>query len=228
VVKRYLITAGKGCIGIFEVSAVKILNLYAGIGGNRRLWGNEHKVVAVEIDKEIAGVYKDMYPYDEVIIGDAHQFLIENFKEFDFIWSSPPCPTHSKARYFLTKELVYPDMSLYQEIILLQNFSKNNKWVVENVIPYYEFLIKPTTILERHAFWSNFKIPQKDFSLQRKNYRFMNVEELEQYHGISLEKYNIRNKRLLLRNCVHPIIGKYILDVAFNNIKTIDIFNENI
>jgi len=209
---------------------VKILNLYAGIGGNRKLWGNEHKVVAVEIDKDIADVYRDMFPYDEVIIGDAHQFLLENFKDFDFIWSSPPCPTHSKARYFLNKNLVYPDMNLYQEIILLQNFSKNNKWVVENVIPYYEFLIKPTTILERHAFWSNFKIPQKDFGLERKNYRFMNVEELEKYHGISLEKYDIKNKRLLLRNCVHPSIGKYILDVAFNNIKTIDIFisNENV
>ena len=27
---------------------MKILNLYAGIGGNRKLWGDEHEVVAVE------------------------------------------------------------------------------------------------------------------------------------------------------------------------------------
>ena len=28
---------------------LKILNLYAGIGGNRKLWGNEHDITAVEL-----------------------------------------------------------------------------------------------------------------------------------------------------------------------------------
>ena len=27
---------------------MRILNLYAGIGGNRKLWGEEHEVTAVE------------------------------------------------------------------------------------------------------------------------------------------------------------------------------------
>ena len=27
---------------------MKILNLYSGIGGNRKLWGDEHEVTAVE------------------------------------------------------------------------------------------------------------------------------------------------------------------------------------
>lgn len=31
---------------------MKILNLYAGIGGNRKLWGNEHQITADEISKE--------------------------------------------------------------------------------------------------------------------------------------------------------------------------------
>ena len=35
---------------------MKILNLYAGIGGNRRLWGDEHEITAVEHNKDIAKI----------------------------------------------------------------------------------------------------------------------------------------------------------------------------
>lgn len=35
---------------------MKILNLYAGIGGNRKLWGNEHEITAVELDPDIAAI----------------------------------------------------------------------------------------------------------------------------------------------------------------------------
>ena len=76
---------------------LKVLNLYAGIGGNRKLW-KDVDVTAVENNPEIAEVYKQFYPNDKVIIADAHQYLLEHFKEFNFIWSSPPCPTHSKLR----------------------------------------------------------------------------------------------------------------------------------
>jgi len=79
---------------------VKILNLYAGIGGNRKLWGGEIEVIAVEINPDIAKIYQDNFPNDKVIVGDAHAYLEEHFEEFDFIWSSPPCPSHSKIRRF--------------------------------------------------------------------------------------------------------------------------------
>ena len=74
---------------------MKILNLYAGVGGNRKLWGGEHDITAVELDAQIAEVYADLYPNDTVIVGDAHEYLLENYMDFDFIWSSPPCPSHS-------------------------------------------------------------------------------------------------------------------------------------
>jgi site-specific DNA-cytosine methylase len=80
---------------------MKILNLYAGIGGNRKLWGDEHEVTAVENNEKIAKIYKDLFPKDQVIIADAHEYLLEHHKEFDFIWSSPPCPTHSVCNNFL-------------------------------------------------------------------------------------------------------------------------------
>lgn len=69
---------------------MKILNLYAGIGGNRKLWGDEHEITAVEYDPKIAEIYQKFFPNDKVIVTDAHQYLLEHFQEFDFIWSSPP------------------------------------------------------------------------------------------------------------------------------------------
>ena len=77
---------------------LKILNLYACLGGNRYKW-NEVKedieVVAVEWDEELAKLYQERFPNDTVIVADAHQYLLDHYKEFDFIWSSPPCPSHS-------------------------------------------------------------------------------------------------------------------------------------
>ena len=137
---------------------MRVLNLYAGIGGNRKLWEGV-EVTAVEFDPKIAAIYADLYPNDTVIIADAHQYLLDHYKEFDFIWASPPCPTHSGTNYFLNAQGIirYPDMALWQEIIFLQHFCKA-KFCVENVKSYYEPVIKPQ-ISGRHYFWANFKIP---------------------------------------------------------------------
>ena len=43
---------------------MKILNLYAGIGGNRKLWGDEHEITAVENNREILDYYREHYPND--------------------------------------------------------------------------------------------------------------------------------------------------------------------
>lgn len=78
---------------------MRILNLYACLGGNRYKWGNDHEITAIELDPELAILYKARFPADKVIITDAHQYLLEHYNEFDFIWSSPPCPSHSGAVY---------------------------------------------------------------------------------------------------------------------------------
>jgi len=204
---------------------MKILNLYAGIGGNRKLWGDEHEVTAVEIDPKIAKIYQDFFPKDKVIIKDAHQFLLEHFEEFDFIWSSPPCPTHSRLRKGFSCNVgakpVYPDMQLYQEIIFLEGYFKG-KWVVENVISWYSPLIKPFE-LQRHYFWSNFPIPKNNMKRGKVNLTG-GYHETEEEQVIKLSKeYNFDinklsgNKRLLLRNCVVPELGLYILKCAFKD-----------
>lgn len=201
---------------------MKILNLYAGIGGNRQLWGDEHEITAVEIDPEIAAIYKDLYPNDNVIIGDAHEYLIKHFREYDFIWSSPPCPTHSRMRNLKNNceelETVYPDMKLYQEIILLKHFFKG-KWVVENVISYYDPLIKPYQ-LDNHYFWSNFIITNNSTKVFR-DIRNGGVQEKQKTRNINLDKYNIPStkKSKLLNNMVFGEVGLRVLQQATKDIQ---------
>lgn len=191
---------------------MKILNLYAGIGGNRKLWGDNHQITAIEYNKDIARVYKSFFPNDEVIVADAHQYLLDHYKEFDFIWSSPPCPSHSDIRRCGVQagqyEALYPDMTLYQEIILLMNFVYA-KFVVENVKPYYEPLIQPTAKLHRHYFWSNVNIPYKEFIDKRKHEDIVGSSIV---YGFDLNGIEINDKRKILRNMVNPEVGKYILD----------------
>jgi DNA (cytosine-5)-methyltransferase 1 len=191
---------------------MKILNLYAGIGGNRKLWGNEHEVTAIEINQEIAAIYKYNNPNDTVIVTDAHFYLLEHYKEFDFIWSSPPCPTHSKL-CFSQNEKNYPDMTLYQQIILLKTWFKG-KYVIENVIPYYEYLIKPSFIIGRHPFWSNFNVTHLD--VKNIDVARSSNEELSEYLGMPIPRIKAGQ---LLRNCVEPKTGKHILDCAINVIN---------
>jgi len=195
---------------------VKILNLYAGIGGNRKLWkiNRGDEVWAVENNPEIANIYHNLFPFDKLIIGDAHEFLLNNYQNFDFIWSSPPCQSHSSFRQnicvrFRGTKPEYPDMKLYQEILFLQNNFKG-KWVVENVKPYYEPLIKPTKILQRHLFWSNFEIPDKEF--EKDNIRTAQIPDLQKKYGFDLSGYKLSNKRQILRNCVEPELGLHIIN----------------
>jgi len=142
---------------------MKILNLYACLGGNRYKWGNDHEITAVELDPEAARLYQERFPNDKVIVADAHQYLLDHYKEFDFIWSSPPCPSHTRLNTSQKNRECwkpkYPSMILYEEILFLQNFY-NGKYCIENVIPYYEPFLPNYTKIGRHLIWSNFKIPK--------------------------------------------------------------------
>jgi len=194
---------------------MKVLNLYAGIGGNRKLW-EDVEVTAVEINPKIAGIYQDFFPQDKMVIGDAHQYLLEHFGEFEFIWSSPPCPTHSRinigvmgvdSKYSSGNPYKYPDMALYQQVILLKQFCKT-KYCVENVIPYYKLLI-PATEVDNHLFWTNFAIGSFPKGC-REHYGSMG--ELSMAKGFDLSSYGNIDKRKVLRNCVNPHLGLHILN----------------
>lgn len=201
---------------------MKILNLYAGIGGNRKLWGNSHEITAIEYDAGIAAIYQDQYKTDTVIVTDAHEYLLENFSKFDFIWSSPPCQSHSQIRFNIgikanriydKAKPIYPDMKLYQEIIILQTHYEGS-WVVENTIPYYQPLIACQNVLG-HVWWSNFRI--NDFDTGNRNHRGGTVDTLQDRKMIDISGYKIANKRQILRNCVEPEVGLHVLNCAIGH-----------
>ena len=199
---------------------IKVLNLYAGIGGNRKLWENV-EVTAIENNPEIATIYQDFFPEDKIIVTDAHQYLLDHYEEYDFIWSSPPCPTHSRMRTLKNNcdecEKKYPDMQLYQEIIYLKHFFKG-KWVVENIISYYDPLIAPGKV-GNHYYWSNFIIPYKNEE-KRMILRLNDEQSIkykEKLFNIDLSKLNLKKrfKIKILNNCVEPLTRLHIFKCAF-------------
>ena len=204
---------------------MKILNLYACLGGNRYKWGEEHEITAVELDPELARLYQERFPNDTVIVADAHQYLLDHYKEFDFIWSSPPCPTHSRIQISqYTRESwkpQYPDMKLYQEIIFLDTFFKG-KYCVENVIPYYEPLIYGKKI-GRHLYWTNFILPN-DLN-ERKSSIMESKDEVSKwciFHDYDFRKYKgTQSVQKMARNLVDYEAGKTILETALGIIKKI-------
>jgi DNA (cytosine-5)-methyltransferase 1 len=212
---------------------MKILNLYACLGGNRYKWDEvakeaniEIEVTAVELDEEAARLYQERFPNDKVIIADAHQYLLDHYKEFDFIWSSPPCPSHSRARYWnssnyeTTTEAIYPDMKLYEEILFLQHYYRTGKYVVENVIPYYEPLIQAQK-RGRHLYWTNFTLPNdvkdRGFKIsQEKN----ELDSLCKFHDYDFKKYNGSQSIVkMARNLVDYEAGRTIFEIALGIVK---------
>jgi DNA (cytosine-5)-methyltransferase 1 len=198
---------------------MKVLNLYACLGGNRYKWDEvaDIEVTAVELDPVLAKLYQERFPNDKVIVADAHQYLLDHFKEFDFIWSSPPCPTHSKVRISQKSrsnfEYKFPDMKLYQEVILLQHFFKGY-YCIENVVPYYTPLI-PAKKRGRHLYWTNFNLPSnlgerkegKGLVGTSKN----EVDKLSQFHEFDFKKYKGEQRTdKIARNLVDYEAGKTI------------------
>lgn len=201
---------------------MKILNLYACLGGNRYKWNevkNDIEVTAVELDPEAARLYQERFPNDTVIVADAHQYLLDHYKEFDFIWSSPPCPSHSRINISQhTRECwtpKYPEMSLYEEIIFLDNYFEG-KYVVENVIPFYEPLI-PAQKRGRHLYWCNFILPK--FLNERETIGIGNakdeVNKLCKFHDYNFYNYKGEQPvKKMARNLVDYEAGKTIFQTA--------------
>ena len=206
---------------------MKILNLYACLGGNRYKWDevSDIEVTAVELDPEAARLYQERFPNDTVIVADAHQYLLDHYKEFDFIWSSPPCPTHSRARFARreTTETVYPDFKLYEEIVFLQNWFKGG-FVVENVIPYYKPLIEAQK-RGRHLNWSSFKLPN---DINERNSSIMEgkdeVTQWCKFHEYDFRQYKGDQRTdKMARNLVDYEAGRTILETYLGIKRSKDI-----
>lgn len=206
-----------------KIKKLKILNLYACLGGNRYKWGNDHDITAVELDPYLAEMYQKRFPNDNVIVADAHNYLLNHYDEYDFIWSSPPCPTHSKSRFARRHTTFngFVDMSLYQEILFLQ-YNFKGKFCIENVVPFYEPLI-PAKKRGRHLYWTNFPLPsqlssrmpismENDKEAMKLWAKFHEIDNIKTYKG------NQRREKIL-RNLVDYEAGETILNSALGIIS---------
>lgn len=114
----------------------------------------------------------------------------------------------------------YPDMKLYEEIILLDNFFEG-KYVVENVISYYNPLIPPKK-RNRHYYWTNFNLPN-DLNERKAPSMTRTKDELNEwikFYDYDFNKYKgSKDKRTIARNLIDYEAGKTILDTAVGIMK---------
>jgi DNA (cytosine-5)-methyltransferase 1 len=230
---------------------MKGLILYAGCGGFRHGVRNFEgwEWTAVEIRKDICGMYHELFPEDTLIQGDAHQYLLDHYKEYDFIQSSPPCQTHSRIRYCLTRNKentpdVYPDLTLWQEAIFL-DYHFDGVYLLENVFPYYAkcMRVMPDRIyfINRHYIWSNanmFGIDEaKDFGIPSMYHQNVNgrtqrneINEFVKNNRVWFDPraYGyVKGMRLVLRNMMEHEIAEYVFRYCHNDIvRTKELENE--
>ena len=211
---------------------LKVLNLFAGIGGNRKLW-KDVEVTAVESNKEIAEIYKQFYPEDMIIIGDAYEYLERNFHKYDFVWASPPCQTHSRinrfnvARRYNGEEnikVLLPDYRLYSLINFLKTYFRG-EWVVENTYSDYEPLIIPQQI-GRHFIWGSKFITNFNGKAFHNVDKHCSIEQLCKIHNLPLDyfkdlKVNSIDKKQLIRNCVDEKLGLHVFNCIYKNKQTL-------
>jgi len=223
-------------VKINEMKTFKVLNLYSCLGGNRAKWdevaqesGIDLQVTAVELDPELAKLYQERFPNDTVIVSDAHQYLLDHYKEFDFIWSSPPCPLNSRARFWAIgangKKPAFPSLTLYEEAIFLEHHFKG-KYIIENVIPYYEPLM-PAQKRGRHLYWSNFTLPNtlsnRGNKLREEGTNSESLGHYNIFHDYDFRKY--KGEQLILkiaRNLVDYEAGRTIFETALGIIRKKD------
>ena len=132
-------------------------------------------------------------------VSDAHQYLLDHYKEFDFLFGL-------RRRVLLIAELaqckkkkIYPDMALYQVIIFLKHWFRGKVFSISTIIPYYKPLIESvsTENAHRHCLWTNFWV--QDMEKPIKKLATCKAPEerkmLQEEFGFNLDKYTGVDKR---------------------------------
>ena len=110
-------------------------------------------------------------------------------------------------------------MKLYEEILFLKHYFKG-KYVVENVIPFYEPLIYAKK-RGRHLYWTNFNLPndlkeRKSSIMESKN----EVSKWCEFHDYDFKKYKGNQPtNKIARNLVDYEAGKTIFETVLGIYK---------
>lgn len=188
------------------MSKIKFLNTFAGVGGNTELLDRDKfEVTHIELYSKPTRYLEENFPNDIVLRKNAWRYIPENFRDYDIVWASPSCKTHSRARVFQLSDryvngnFELPDERLWMLIKWLKVFGSRMIWIVENVIPFYTSIEIPTALVGRHLVWSNKRIGDKSFEADQIIYK---------------------QKGSFDRDRMNPEIGKYIIEQAINDKQT--------
>ncbi|MCE7740456.1 MAG: DNA cytosine methyltransferase [Candidatus Heimdallarchaeota archaeon] len=206
----------------------KVLDLFAGVGGTAKgiqTFLQEKNIpfqyVAVENDPETIKAHLKLNPDSEIEFRDAY---LTSIKDYDFIWASPPCTSHSQLNMYMNRK--QPDMRLWSLITRLQQ--QQIPFIVENVEPYYREPIPHTLELGRHRFWSNKPIIPFEVPKMPKDWGWMGIPDWEKFHEINTRVTKFikdpLKRRQLLRNIVHWTISYRIIEqILFPKQKQLEV-----
>lgn len=197
---------------------MRILDLYAGLGGTAKgiqsvleKKGVDYEYFAIEIDPNVCAAHKINNPRSTVICADVKDWL-DKITDFDFVWASPPCQTHSILNFSnkaTGKKTNLVDWSLWHVIDHLQR-TENVSYVVENVLIWYNEPFKHNFNLDRHYFWTNLSLLSFEYQKRTKDWGYLSVKGWKEYHQV--EHAITGNKRQQLRNCLHWSIAAGIFE----------------
>lgn len=201
---------------------IRVLNAYAGIGGNRHLWPAHWAVTAVEWDPKVAAEYSRRYPADTVIVGDAHAAVMETAGDYDAVWSSPPCPTHSRLALVNVSRHgipLAPDPRLWLEVEHLS--SSKIAYVVENVHTYYVPPVAPDLVSARHYYWaSDVPLMLTPLASSGQLRPDTTMAQFARLFGLPPLRHGaVSDARKAMRNAVDPIEGLEVASAAFAAVR---------
>ena len=144
---------------------------------------------------------------EKIIYEKENHSSVKNIEsEIEWNWKASLKEFKKEKTSYTTK---YYSSDHYIEILFLKYYFEG-KWVVENVNPFYDPLIKPTAKIGRHLFWSNFEIASIGFG--DADIHSGKREDLQSAHGFDISGYQFTiRKDKILRNCVKPELGAHIL-----------------
>jgi len=157
--------------------------------------------VAVDNDRKVLQVHSLLNPHSKTVLEDAWLISDDRLLQYDFVWASPPCESHS-VLCWKRKDKPKPDMRLWWLIRRLRKLKV--PFIVENVRPYYGTILKPTAKAGRHLLWSNLSLKSVQLNSNVTFYDIHNRRDaLVEYHGLPGWVARVAT-RDMLRDMMHP------------------------
>lgn len=209
---------------------MKILSLFSSAGiAETYIHYPGDEWYAVEIELELARIYKDRFPGSYVTVGDAWNCL-DSIENYDLVIATPPCQSYTNAAGARRREP--PDTRI---IALLNALRRHGTYILENVnSTWLQENLPGWQQSGRHLIWTNVVLTYLPEPPYPENFCFIKGVPARQRPGLSITESYIRdlqawygvslNRRVYIRGnhdpgqvyreAMHPTLMKYIFDMV--------------